>query len=50
MASQLDRMKTFHQFENSNYFWNEKTQDVVLEVDDFWEIFFNTHKENLKNC
>ncbi len=21
--------------ENSNYFWREKTQDVVLEVEDF---------------
>ncbi len=49
MANQLDRMKTFHQIDDSNYFWREKTQDVLLEVYEIWEICFYTYKENLKN-
>ncbi len=40
MASGLDKMKKNHQFEDSNYFWREKTQDVDLEVEDFWILFF----------
>ncbi len=45
MANELDSMKTFHQFEYSNLFWGERTWDVVLEVDDFWEIIIFTHNE-----
>ncbi len=33
--------------ENSNYFWREKTQDVVLEVEDFFLNVF-LHNETKK--
>ncbi len=42
MANELDRLKTFHKFKDSNYFWREKTLNVILKLDDFWEIFFYT--------
>jgi len=39
-------MKTFHQFDDSSYFWREKTYDVVLEIDEDWDsAFFYTHKK-----
>ncbi len=46
MVSYLNRMKTFHQFDDSSYFWREKTYDVVLEIDEDWDsAFFYTHKK-----
>jgi hypothetical protein len=39
MVGELDRMKPFHLFGNSNYFWRERIQDEVLKVDDFWRLF-----------
>ncbi len=48
MARDLERMKTFHQFEYSNYFWRERTKEIVLKVENVGEIFFFTHKESEK--
>lgn len=39
MASELERMK----FEDSNYFWRERTKEVVIEVENVVEIVFFTH-------
>ncbi len=50
MAGESERMETFHQFGNSNYFRREKIQDEVIKVDDFWEIVCFTHRENLNSC
>ncbi len=48
MASELDKMKTFHQFDDLNYFWREKIQDVVQDVDEIGRLCFFTYK-NLKS-
>jgi hypothetical protein len=39
MASELERMK----FEDSNYFWRERTKEVVIELENVVEIVFFTH-------
>jgi hypothetical protein len=39
MASELERMK----FEDSSYFWKERTKEIVIEVEIVVEIVFFTH-------
>jgi hypothetical protein len=35
ISNELHRVKTFHYFEDSNYFRRERTYDVVMETNDF---------------